>query len=173
IESYIQQIKDATGRDARAAKLDELRAAATKLVESEIDQHFPNQDEARLAKQLVDSIVSSVFEEIARHLGDPDIDTAADWVATVATRAKRHLDQANVVLDYFGRYGVDEAGIYETARIIVGLADADRRSTLEFENVKPSLIQFPGEASGGTSATLMGEERNSAGGGGTAERGGV
>src|SRR5262249_27611563 len=92
IESYIQQIKDATGRDARAAKLDELRAAATKLVESEIDQHFPNQDEARLAKQLVDSIVSSVFEEIARHLGDPDIDTAADWAATVANRAKRHLD---------------------------------------------------------------------------------
>lgn len=163
VEGYVEQIQAKVDGEARKVELERLRKEALGLVDGGIAKHFPNVDQAQLARQLADSIVNSVFDEIARHLNDADVDQAAEWVKRVAARAQRHLDHASVVLDYFEKYGVDEEGIYETAKIIVGLADADRRSTLEFENVKPSLMQFPGEAGGGTAATLLGAELNDAG----------
>jgi hypothetical protein len=164
IEGYVQQVQAETGSVARTQKLDELRKKAIETVDAGIAKLFPNADQAQLARQIADSVVKSVFDEIASHLNDPDIDHAADWVKRVAAKAQRHLDQANVVLDYFEKYGVDEEGIFESARIIVDLADADRRSTLEFEHVKPSLFQLGGEAGGGTAATLIGEDLNRIGG---------
>lgn len=164
VEGYVQQVQAATGSDARVKKLDELRRKALETVDAQIAKLFTNADQAQLARQIADSVVKSVFDEIARHLNDPDVEQAADWVKRVAARAQRHLDPANVVLDYFGKYGVDEEGIFESAEIIVDLADADRRSTLEFEHVKPSLFQLGGEAGGGTAATLIGEDLNRIGG---------
>ncbi len=172
IQYYLDEIKKVTGKDpndagaraaARAARLEELRKAASDLIDTKIPGLFKNADEQKLALQVAHSISKSIFDDISNHLNDADLDTASDWVAKVTNLVQRHLDEANVVLEYFGRYGVDEQGIYETAKIIVGLADADRRSTLDFENVKPSLIQFGGEASGGTAATLLGDDRNSDG----------
>jgi len=164
VEGYVKDVQDETGSDARVKKLDELRRKALETVDAQIATHFPNADQAQLARQIADSVVKSVFDEIARHLNDPDVERAADWVKRVAAIAQRHLDQANVVLDYFEKYGVDEEGIFESAKIIVDLADADRRSTLEFEHVKPSLFQLGGEAGGSTAATLIGEDLNRIGG---------
>jgi len=161
IDEYVKKIQAET--TDRTKLLETLRKSAHAKIEDWVGKNVHGTDEAALAKQVADSVVDAIFDEVARHLDDPDVDHAAAWIARVTQAAKRHLDQATAVLDYFDRYGVDEGGIYESAKIIVGLADADRRTTIDFENVKPSLVQFPGEASGGTAATLIGDDINAKG----------
>jgi hypothetical protein len=165
LEKKLQDIADAAAKKEDVLKkVDDLRDATKKEVDAWIDGNVKgDKEEKDLVKQFAATVVEAVFKEIREAIPSLLSSGANGWVKSTLSDAQRHLGEATAVLDWLGRFGVDEQGIYESAQMIVGLAAADRLTTIEFENVRPSFLQFGGDTPAGTAATVLGRPRTADG----------